>query len=283
MTICGAGLVFASLDEARKRIQESDDYTSHLSPYELQAKVQRLDQVTETDYLVNASFHVRAWTRDEVDYMTSVADRTNKRLQKLKIDLDLPEEIWLIKTTGAEEGGANGYTRKNNIFLNQASLSSNLFRHELFHVATRFDSRLRDDCYATIGFKPVGEIHYADPNRVSNPDAPTLQHALSVSYRHQLRRVAIVLTGNRPYTGGSFFTYVSKRLLSVDDTAAELLDFSQVSDLYEAIGRNTSYNIHQEEVCASHFELLLSGSRTLPHPHLISDLRIVLSAKRKAA
>lgn len=280
-TIGEAELVFATLAEARQRISTSDEYTRHLSAYELQAKVQRAGELTEGDYLANAARFARAWTKDEVEYIAKQAEFTERRLQDLKVSLNLPAEIWIIKTTGSEEGGANGYTRGNSIFFNMLSLSLNLLRHELFHVATRHNSDIRDACFATVGFEPIEPVSYIDPNRISNPDAPGVGHAARITYRGQARRVAIVLSGNRPYAGGSFFSYVSKRLLSVDDTDADLLDFGQVAGLYDLIGRNTAYNIHQEEVCASHFEMLLEGAVSVPQPHLINGLLAALTSGKE--
>src|SRR6185295_14643428 len=97
---------------------------------------------------------------------------------------------------------------RNCIFLNQNSLSLHLVQHEVFHVASRFSTKLRDACYGTIGFAAHVPITYNDPQRISNPDALSLSHAVDVTYQGNSRRAAIVLAGNRPYTGGSFFSYV---------------------------------------------------------------------------
>lgn len=283
--LLSARVFFATIQEGRTRISTSDVYTRNLTQFDLQAKIRTLREVTEGDYLENAVVYVRGWSRDEVEYLSSVIEHTNRRLKELEIKVVLPEEIVLVKTTGWEEGGANGYTRGSSIFLNRHSLSRTLFQHELFHIISRHDERKRDDAYATLGFIRRGEFEYIDALRISNPDAPSLEHTTTVFHRGRSIDAAIIIRAARPYQGGGFFPYVTKRLLvqvmanaGTDHGAPILLDFGQVEGLYAQIGRNTTYNIHQEELCATHFSHLLEQTSGLPDEQLIRRLGAVLSA-----
>lgn len=285
LKLLGAEVLFATREEGRDRVSSSDIYTRSLSPFDLQAKVQRIGCLSEADYLENCRAFVRAWSKDEVVYLREIVRQTDLRLSKLEVHAEMPPEIFLVKTTGWEEGGANGYTRQNNIFLNQSSLSSNLFRHEVFHIISRFNQAIRDASYETVGFKKSSPITYKNDRRISNPDAPSLNHTVTLSFCGVEFEAAIIIISDRDYSGGGFFPYVTKRILPITPPAIdstpfpETLDFSQARGLLPTIGRNTSYNIHQEEICASHFEFLLSERRSVPDWHMVEALGHVLKAK----
>lgn len=269
---------FADLCHGRELISSSDAYTQQLSAFELQAKVRTMNAATEGDYLRNATQFVRPWTGNEIAYLKAIIGSTDSRIQALGLQLDLPKDIFIVKTTGWEEGGANGYTRGNVIYLNRSSISQKLFHHELFHLISRFASPSRlDSVYGVLGFKPTESIEFNDDRRISNPDAPALRHVIHVRYRNKMAAAAIVLRGNRPYSGGGFFPYVQKRLLLVEEEEGHLIPFESSRNLYSQIGRNTSYNIHQEEISAVHFEYLLASTTGIPNPHLVESLHRVLA------
>lgn len=284
-----AKIEFATLEEGRARIAVSDVYTKNLSAFDLSAKTRRPGTLQEHDYLAHAPDFVRAWTADEVDYLRARLHRLQDRARALHLDVDLPERIVLVKTTGFEEGGASGYTRGDNIFLNRTRLSGELVAHELFHVISRYNPARVSAAYETLGFTPCNEVSYQSEFRITNPDAPFLRHYLQVNARGERHDVVLVMVASRPYDGGSFFRYVHKRLLVVegdDDAKAVklvgghqvLLRFDEAIDLYDQIGRNTAYNIHQAEVSAEHFEMLMFGHGPIADPSLIQGLHLALQA-----
>jgi hypothetical protein len=214
----------------------------------------------------------------------------DQAITALKLEFELPEDILLIKTTGWEEGGANGYTRDNAIYLNQHSLSLHLLIHEFFHIVSRTNPQRATSAYGLLGFEEIGEVQYDDLLRISNPDAPFLRHAVTVTYHGTPCKVCLVIRGSGPYQGGGFFTYVRKKLLMLEKRGEEwvpdirkkgqyvFMDYHEVHGLYQQIGRNTGYNIHQEEVTAVHFEYLLDGRKGLPNQHLIDGLHRIFSS-----
>ena len=60
--------------------------------------------------------------------------------------------------------------------------------------------------------------------------------------------------------------------------APRLISHRAAIDFYDRIGRNTAYTIHQEEVSADHFEMLMTGEHGTPHPHLVEALHRALAA-----
>lgn len=287
ITLLDTNICFATRDEGRKKISTSDFYTKNLTDFDRKAKIQTIYESNERDYLSNAMSFVRGWTKDEVAYLSKIIVTTDQRLRELKATPNLPKEIVLVKTTGWEEGGANGYTRANGIYLNQNSLSENLFHHELFHIISRYDAERSSKAYQLLGFFPVDNIEFSDPLRITNPDAPSLNHVLQLSINGQSTNVVIIIRSSREYIGGSFFSYVEKKLLEVaqldgiwhvisEDGSPVYWDFPQPDDLYDNLGHNTGYNIHQEEVTAVHFEYLLKGDKGLPNQDLVTQLGKIL-------
>lgn len=287
-TLMGSKIHFATREEGRAKISTPDVYSDRLSPYELKAKIRTMSDVTSTDYLQNCRKFVRSWTGEEVSYLGSMIRQVDERINALGLAFTLPEDILLIKTTGWEEGGANGYTRENAIYLKQTSLSLHLLVHELFHVVARTNPDRATNAYKLLGFDAVEEIQYDDLLKISNPDAPFLRHALAVTHHGIPIKVCLVMRGSGAYYGGGFFSYVRKKLLVLEERGGRLqpqmkerqlhfLDYHEVQGLYQQIGRNTGYNIHQEEVTAEHFEFLMSGRTGLPDQGLVSGLQQVLS------
>jgi hypothetical protein len=287
-TLMGSNVHFATREEGRAKIAIPDVYSNRLSPYELKAKIRTMSHVTSDDYLQNCRKFVRSWTSAEVSYLGSMIRWVDERIAALGLNFRLPEDILLIKTTGWEEGGANGYTRENAIYLKQYSLSLHLLIHELFHVVARTNPERATNAYNLLGFEEVEEIQYDDLLKISNPDAPFLRHAVAVTHQGVPIKVCLVMRGSGAYYGGGFFSYVQKKLLvleeregrwqpGVTDRQLQFLDYHEVQGLYQQIGRNTGYNIHQEEVTAEHFEFLLSGRTGLPNLPLVEGLQRVLS------
>lgn len=284
----GSTIRFATLEEGRARISARDAYTTRLSAHELQARARSPTPVPLEEYLRRCASHVRAWSPGEVEHLQGIVRKTEERAKQLGVHLALPEEVLLVKTTGQEEGGANGYTREASIFFQEGAVTEALFAHELFHVFSRRNPAIATRAYGVLGFHEIAEIRNDDPMRITNPDTLDLRHAIEVRHRGESREVCTVLRGRWPYKGGSFFGYIEKRLLVLekrdDGHVPELsagkpvlLRYEEVEGLYEKIGRNTTYDFHPEEISAVHFELLVTGHEELPDAHLIDGLRDLLA------
>lgn len=287
--LCQARVAFTTRDEGRVEIAKSDHYSQNQSLFDRSAKTMTLGAVSEKDYLENAARHVHGWTLDEVAYLTRGIAAANQRMQDLKLAVELPETLVLVKTDGWEEGGANGYTRANAIYLNRNSLSEQLLLHELFHIISRYNAAKIDEIYATLGFRRCNEVAFDLDTKITNPDAPFLRHYISLRVNGEPIEAVLALVATRAYTGGGFFGYVGKKIVAVeggDDAkvvrrangAPVMYDHRVAIDLYDQIGRNTGYTIHQEEVSADHFEMLMSGEPGTRHPHLVEALHLALAA-----
>ena len=209
----------------------------------------------------------------------------------------LPRRIDLIKTTGNDEGAAP-YTRGTSIILprqragQSAKGLERLFYHELFHIISRSNPKLRDQLYRIIGYEKCGVVLLPSdmmPRRISNPDAPVVEHCIQVSKDDKSYWAAPVLFSRtpkyNPETGGTFFRYLEFRLMAIDRKSATatledgkpvLFKPNEVEGFFEQIGRNTGYIIHPEETLANNFVHLMTGKQDLKNPEIPEKIEAIL-------
>ena len=148
-----------------------------------------------------------------------------------------------------------------------------LLAHELFHVLSRTDSRLRDDLYALLGFKTVEGFEYPaelEDRRLSNPDAFEYLHTLTVQSGSESVDVMPVIQSLLPLNEviqlPNFFAALDIVLLSVDagtgevrrDGTGDLIKYNFGNTNWVPLMlRNSSYIIHPEELLADNFATLM--------------------------
>ncbi len=148
-----------------------------------------------------------------------------------------------------------------------------LLAHELFHVFSRADSRLRDNLYALLGFEFVLGFQYPaemESGRGSNPDAFEYYHAVTVQAGSERVQVMPLLFSRLPLSEVLRLTNIMESLnmalVSVDTTTGEArrgddghpIAYNLDNTNWVALmSRNTSYIIHPEEVLADNFATLM--------------------------
>jgi hypothetical protein len=286
---------FASIEDARAVLGARDDFTSRLSPFDRAARLKSAIDVSETEYLEFATAAGRAWLPDERARLTAAFAAIEPKLTELLPALDAP--ILLVKTSGAEEGGA-GYTRANAVMLPALRDERDLQRvlaHEIFHVVSRNNPDLKRALYRAIGFEECGEVVLPPAlavRKMTNPDAPVNEHCieLQVAGANVWGMPILLARAERydPAAGIEFFGYLTLSMLLVDrtamgaarplerDGAAVLEPFNRVAGFFEQVGRNTEYIIHAEEILASNFELLVLGERAAASPEVLERIRAEL-------
>ena len=282
-------IILADSDQASRLLQSSDEYTRQLGVFDLRSKTMNRAAATEADYLAHAAQQTRSWTSEEIITLREIIRSAEARIEELGLVLNFPPEIVLISSTMQEEGGAAGYTRQNFIVLNSAYLSESLFLHELFHVYSRANPEQRDALYATIGFQKTNEIVLPEPlatYKISNPDATVHDHVIELTINDAPQEAIFFIYASRDYTEGTFFDYLTKRLLLVEGPAGSkrvqqkngqpvLVPYGEAIDLLEQIGTNTNYDIDPEEVMADHFTLLVLDA-PVPEPDFLAQAKAVL-------
>ncbi|MEP0985075.1 hypothetical protein [Ekhidna sp.] len=282
--------IFLSLESARDIVARSDVYSRLLTRFDLEAKVKSIKTLSEQDYLHNAKKYLYSWHDYEIDYITHLVKITEQKVKKKKYKFDLPDEIFLIKSAMHEEGGANGFTRANYIAFNLNSLSLHLFEHELFHIISRYNEKKIGEAYKILGFKKCNEVEIPTPFidfKITNPDAPFNNYYIQLKHNKTDIEALMILYSKSEYSGGGFFSYLNKGLLvlvdekgtkkaSVVNGKLNTLGYDEVEGLFSQIGKNTGYNIHQEELSADHFTMCLNDVKNLPDQHLVDQLNKLL-------
>ncbi len=291
----GTSLVFASVHQGRAVLSKRDDYVSRLSPIDRSARLKTDTAVSEQEYLAFVGRQVVPWLASERSKVLEVADGLRKKLDSLQ--LPLPPQVVMIKTSGREEGGA-AYTRANAIVLTESHLRrdveglTKLICHELFHIMSRSAPTVRDGLYATIGFHRCQEPQLPaslTSIKLTNPDAPANQHCINVTIDGRPRTVVpILISETRQYDvdrGGEFFEYLLLRFVAIEIDQKTgrsspvmernqplIVPVTQLSGFFEQVGHNTGYIIHPEEILADNFVHLVTEEKKLESPRIVSGM-----------
>ncbi len=296
-------LSFATVEEGERVLTSRDDYVERMSPFDRAARLKTDQVVSEREYLKFVGKAVLAWEEAEKEKVYLAMEGVEETLRKMA--LPFPEKIWLIKTTGQEEGNA-AYTRANAIVFPEEFLEGRpsgvqrVLCHELFHVLSRANEELRDRCYAAIGFEKCEELVFPEElalRKLTNPDAPRNEHCLKVKVAGKEQWVIPILFSKEekydPESGGEFFRYLQFKLVVVkrgadgksvkvilEGATPKLLDVGEVTGFFKQVGKNTSYLIHPEEILADNFVLLVTKKRGLPSPKVVENLGEILAGKK---
>ena len=291
---------FATVEQGRMILGAKDVYSEKLSRFDFTAKLRTEKPVTQNDYLSFAADNVVSWTEEEKKSVEPVLEQIKNDLKWIK--WQFPQTVYLIRTTGNEEGGMS-YTRADGVVLpgkRVTGRSKGLLTHELFHVLSRYNPKMRDELYSVIGFKKCNEIKIPQPlsqMTIANPDCPKLEHYIEVTYEGKKVPATILLYSLRPYdvnTGGSFARYMTSKLLILQQDANDkqfkpvlkngqplLVDMNKVEGFYEQVGRNTQYLLHPEEAMASNFAILASAKTDVPSPEILEQMRVILAQNQE--
>jgi len=289
---------FSSPEQSKLRLAKRDVYIKGMSPFERAAKIKKAGPISTDQYIEFIQKQALDWSDADQAKLLKIIQAAKPKLAPYA--KHFPRDIYLIKTTGNDEGGAP-YTRGTSIILpkrragQSAKGLERLFYHELFHIISRGNSTLRDALYGIIGYEKCGVVSLPGdmmPRRISNPDAPVVEHCIRVLKDGVSHWVAPVLFSRtptyNPETGGTFFRYLEFRLMAIDRKNAKpilkdgkpiLLKPDAVEGFYEQIGRNTGYIIHPEETLANNFVHLMTGKKGLKNPEIPAQIEKLLLAE----
>lgn len=293
-----AKVVFADVKTGQKILQADDDFSTKLSRFDLQSKLQTDREVTREDWRKQVAETVTEWPAADKEKLKGIVASLKPKLAAFR--LPLPKEILLIRTNGKDESNAN-YTRANAIVLPAAQLRNpppaleGIFIHELFHVLSRHDATARAALYKIVGFSIEGEASIPkslDDRRITNPDAPLLNCYIRLKNEEQEVTAVPILYAEPekfdPKGNRTFFQYLTPRLLVVDkkegkwharlkDGRPVVLDQKKIESFYEQVGRNTNYTWHPDEILADNFIYLINKRQNLATPRVTEAMAEVLT------
>lgn len=294
ITFSCAGKVIALLDSTEAAIisQKPDVYTNEHTAFDLSIRFDKAEGIREKDYLSASAKNVRNWPMEEQEQLKQAFASIDLYVKTTGVQLHLPDTVKMIKTTAAEEFGAEGFTRENRIMLNTDAqpISLHLIAHELWHVISRMNPDLRNNAYSVFHFKPCNKIIYkpAMSNHViTNPDCPYLMHYTTVTIEGQKRDVALMLYSKNDFQSGyNLDQYIAIGLLALTgddehkvpvlkDGKAVVYELTEPTDLLSQIGANTQYVLHVEEITAEHFAALIADEK-LPQMEYVMGVKAAL-------
>ena len=298
-------VVYASIAQGKQILTSRDDFVHRMSPFDRAARIKTDRDVSEANYLEFVGKNVLEWNDSEKEKVTSAFQGIQAKLEALS--LPFPKQVFIIKTTGNEEGGA-AYTRANAIVFPKVYLTTPMVNirktisHELFHILSRLNPALREKCYGAIGFLKCSEVEFPSglkSRKITNPDAPSNDHCilLQVGGKEQWA-IPILFSNTEKYDvkrGGEFFNYLQFQFLLVerdenssfvkpiyDGKKPKLVAVQQASGFFEQVGQNTGYIIHPEEILADNFALLVLQKRNPPSPAILKKLERILEKQEIA-
>lgn len=289
-------LHYIDANEARTLLSKEDATTRQWSRFDYEARLGKKGG-TRQELMRFIADQARDWSKEDKQRMQEAADSLNSHIKALNLSLTLPQEIRILKTTMAEEGGAGGYTRMDYIVVEEQiarmppQQASYLLAHELFHVLTRNNPDFREKMYKLIGFNIVPEEFEVPADLrdvvITNPDVNRFDSYARFRIKSEERPCAMLIYANKPYEGGSFFNYLTIGLMPLKDGKAEqkngktvIYGIKDAENFFEQVGRNTNYIINPEEILAENFAFLLTRKPVTGTPELIEKMRQALQPQR---
>ena len=291
---------FATAAESRLRLGTRDSFVAALSAYDRSARTGRREAVSAAEFMEFAAGQALDWQPAEIAKLSLSIAKIGEQLRPLK--LPLPREVWLVKTTGREEA-ETAYTRGNAIVIPRQYMDvaveelERIIIHEIFHVISRHVPDRRNALYAIVGYRDCGPLNWPPelaPRRITNPDAPDTRYCITLQRGGAPLTFYPVLFAKEevfdPALPGTYLERLVFQLLAVmgsgtnwipgrAGTALVLLDAGSVPEYFGAIGLNTRYIIHPEEILADNFILLVRGERKVRMPRILEELERVLAGK----
>ncbi len=288
---------FATIKAGQDILTADDNYFNRMSPAEIAIRsLSPKADKTASDLKAQYKDNVLAWTDEEKTQIRTLLSQNKIPLDK--ISHLLPPEIIFVKTSDKVEGGMP-HTRANAIILPNINgpLTEHIFYHELFHVLSRQQKSHHDSLYAILGFLPC---HLADSPEMAainltNPDVPAEAYYLPVTIDGQPASIMPYLhaahSTYNPEVKGGFGGHFGFGLLKINadkgkctvdkglDHKLQIISPAKVPDFFTAIGQNTNYIIHAEEILADNFSYTILGKEYFPNPEIINHLNIWLQKK----
>ena len=281
---------YASAEEGRQLRLNNTNYFNALTQNDIDWKF-RCAGKTLDEFKTFAADQIQDFTEEEKKAIDAMVSLIEVRLDALGVCLR-PDEIIFIKSDMEDEGGAGGFTHKNEIYLTSfliqaivdvlqgndtyppdyleyiSFVTPELIAHELFHCLSRNDARFRQQMYSLIGFTVMDhEIEFGPTVRnlvLQNPDVERFDNWAEFTINGQKRRCTLLPVYECSFAeaaatnpDASFFDYMQCVLVPLDapDT---MIPIEQASDFYTVLGHNTDYVIAAEECLADNFGYLIA-------------------------
>lgn len=239
-------------------------------------------EVVLNEYLQLLKSDVASFSGKEKKHLKGSLKKAWKLSEKIEPGL-FPKEIVLLKTHGKHYGPGAWYTRDNRIVVPANALAEpdkeallKVTLHEVFHIWSRYNPRLRNELYAVIGFKNMAGLPLImdaplKERVLLNPDGVEMNQVINLTRPDSVVISAIPVTYSRfkEYNpeNPAFFDHLDFNLYQVvrkgkairvisEPDGSSALDLRELPDFFRQIGDNTQYIIHPDEILADNFTIL---------------------------
>jgi hypothetical protein len=200
----------ASLNTGKHLLTTVDDFVANQSRFDRQARVNlqySVVVVTREIYLDYVASQVMQWSDNEIDSLKQIITSMSTKFGRL--NMNLPDTVYVVKTSGLEEGYA-AYTRQENVIALPANMVAslqtatnygdplhptqsltyleNVIIHECFHLFSKNNPVRREKLYSLVHYTPTGnivelpEVPWPDACsestmqefKITNPDTPVM-------------------------------------------------------------------------------------------------------------
>lgn len=270
----GFHIRFASAEEGRELMFSNEAFFANMTQNDIEYRMQKKGATLE-EYKDFAAEQVREFSQEEQAVIQEHVEALEKICKDEGYQLPYIEEIFFIKTTMEEEGGAAAYTHGTQIYVGDwllellmseeeeiARFGTSTIAHELFHCFTRCDSSFRAKMYGILNFT-VEEDDFVFSEEiqkvvVSNPDVEHHNAHATFRINGEDKECVVVYASKKDFEkAGDDVFEVSRTCLVPIDTLSTLYEVEEAENFYEVFGRNTGYVIDPEETLADNFSYAL--------------------------
>lgn len=239
-----------NIDESKKYVAKKDSYLDYITPFYIK-KILKKSNSNYDDFIKNFQNSCVNPNINSYSFFEIFEKRINLSLINLKISID--ETIYIIFTDGSDNIHLP-YTKGKSIILPFDITNSSYYSlivHELWHILSRNNKKLRLDAYKSIGW--IYHENLFNNNILHqefiNPDACHHDHYINLND----------INGNNFNISPIMIESCFNNYFAVFDENLNFLRLDNYKNFksYKELWKNTGYNNHPEEICAEHFMLLV--------------------------
>ena len=289
---------FASKAEGQLLKMGDTIYYNRLSQADIDWRM-RKENATIEELMEYGREQILDFTNEEQIAVSKTMAVIEDSLKAIACNLPIPDDIVFIKTTMKDEGSANAYTIKNQIFLGSKFLVTDTdenpeahnrmlktLAHELFHCISRNSPSFRQQMYSLIGFTVLDkEIDFPESVHariMANPDVDKFDNFGTFVIDGKKRRCALLTLYIKTWAeayfkqgeNADFIRNIDIVLIPLDDLNTCISPF-QVPGFWKQVGQNTRYVLSPEECMADNFSFAVVPSKPrdkYSSPQLIKDI-----------
>eukprot|EP01091_Cochliopodium_minus_P012795 TRINITY_DN3972_c0_g1_i1.p1 TRINITY_DN3972_c0_g1~~TRINITY_DN3972_c0_g1_i1.p1 ORF type:complete len:329 (-),score=85.09 TRINITY_DN3972_c0_g1_i1:31-1017(-) len=223
-----------SVDEGKKILGNNEDvFVLNTDKIERSMRLLTNDEISIQEFTKFQSEQVIPWEEEDKIQLSSIIKKIKVKLERLNLR-SLPETVYLVLTTGKEEGGAAYCRGKNGIFFPRNLVEwkeenvdkiSDLFLHELFHIISRNLSPLsKNQVYSIIGYEPIGKkMEFpSELIKMTNPDAIFCEHYIRVEFtKNEEHCLVPVMCGKSENCTSGFFRNLQLVFIQIEKNIEE--------------------------------------------------------------